>query len=428
MKRMRIFLLSLLVVFLWHLSASSQAPTVSVPLFSNKDDTAPLTEWVKTFGGTNDDRAYSIAQTDDGGFIVVGYTQSFTKAADEKDIYVLKLAANGLIEWQRFYSGLSKDGGITVKPARDGGYLVAAAKDLFFLGGKHIYLLKLRRDGHKEWEKMLAASKEDTPLTITQTHDGGYVLSGYSSTHGAGGMDMLVIKVDSKGKRLWARTLGGRKDEMASTVTGTADGGILVAGYTTSFGSGGKDALIVKLRSDGSKIWSSVFGFGGDEVATSALEEENGNFFVSGFRHTLLKAKDILIAKFSESGVRLWTKVYAGPYDDIINATTKTADGGYLLAGQIFTAPTSFGGNTYVMKVNTMGNVQWEKKIDSYLSSEATSVVNTHDGGFMIAGSIMGEVSKGEADIYVVKVSPMPETAVSEMPGTSHESLAIEMR
>lgn len=362
----------------------------------------PETDWVRTYGGENDDGAYSITQTDDGGYLVVGYTRSYGQG--ESDIYVLKLDAAGEKEWQETHGSMWYDAGITVRQTSDGGYMIAGVKSAFLLGGMHIYTLKLRRDGRKEWDKFFGAGREDSPATMVQARDGGYVIAGSTSSFGAGGKDILVIKIDRKGRKEWSRTFGGEKDEVANSILQTGDNGFVVVGYTDSFGAGGKDALMIKMNANGAKQWSRIFGNYLDEVAMSVYSEEDGSFLLAGFKQTLRPYKDAFVIKVDPLGRKLWQKAYGGPYDDMVYSAVKTEDGGYLLAGQTFLSPYGHG-DVYMIKITQNGAKEWEKTIVDDLANGATAVARTRDGGYVLAGFTMTETTKGEGDVYVIKMA-----------------------
>lgn len=392
--------------------------------FAFSDDgisvSVPETDWVRTYGGENDDGAYSITQTDDGGYLVVGYTRSYGQG--ESDIYVLKLDAAGEKEWQETHGSMWYDAGITVRQTSDGGYMIAGVKSAFLLGGKHIYALKLRRDGRKEWDKFFGVGMEDIPAAMVQTLDGGYVLVGSTDSPWAnGGKDVLAVKLNSKGKTIWVRRFSGRtkndvknilktdKDDVASSVAETPDGGLAIVGYTTSFGAAGKDVLILKLNQNGIKEWSKTFGNFLDDVGMSVYPDADGSLLVAGFRQTLKPYKDAFVVKVDAMGRELWHQSYGGPYDDVVTSVAASGDGGYILAGQTFLSPYDHG-NMYIIKIASDGAQNFEKTITLGLSSGVTAVTKTYDGGYVLAGYAMSTAfARGEGDIYVIKLSAFSE-------------------
>jgi hypothetical protein len=151
--------------------------------------------WQKTFGGSGDDEALSIQQTQDGGYIMVGYTSSF--GVGNWDVYVIKLDANGDNVWEKTYGGSGYDIAYSIQQTSDGGYIIAGKTEDFYSGD--VYIIKLDKDGNKMWEKTFGGSGDDGAYSIQQTKDGGYIVAGYTSSFGAGGSDVYVIKLDENG-------------------------------------------------------------------------------------------------------------------------------------------------------------------------------------------------------------------------------------
>ena len=162
-------------------------------------------EWQKTYGGPRWDRAWSVQQTSDGGYIVAGFTQSF--GAGGQDFWVLKLDASGNVEWQKTYGGPADDRALWVVEADDGGYAVVGTTASFGAGYSDIWLLKLDASGNVEWEKTYGGRLIDGAASVRQTSDGGYVVAGLSRSFGASQIggdleDMWVLKLDPMGNLL----------------------------------------------------------------------------------------------------------------------------------------------------------------------------------------------------------------------------------
>ncbi len=206
-------------------------------------------EWYKTYRGSENDHAYSIQQTTDGGYVVAGETESF--GAGNTDIWILKLASDGTIEWQKTYGGYASDGANSIRQTVDGGYVVAGQSNSFGAGISDIWVLKLASDGTVEWQKAYGGSQKDEAYSIQQTSDGGYVVAGQTSSFGAGSIDIWVLKLASDGTVEWQKTYGGYASDAAGSIQQTVDGGYVVAGFTNTYGVGKPDILILKLSSNG---------------------------------------------------------------------------------------------------------------------------------------------------------------------------------
>ena len=206
-------------------------------------------EWSKTYGGIRDDKPSSILLTSDGGYIVAGYTN--TSGAGSSDIWILKLASDGNIEWQKTYGESQADQAYSIKQTNDGGYIVAGSILSFGAGQPDFWVLKLSSEGDIGWQKTYGGSEVETAYSIQQTIDGGYVVAGETRSFGTGNGDIWILKLTSDGNIEWQKTYGGSQDEKASSIQQTYDGGYIVAGFTDSYGAGEQDIFILKLFSNG---------------------------------------------------------------------------------------------------------------------------------------------------------------------------------
>jgi hypothetical protein len=204
--------------------------------------------WQKTFGGSDDDRARSVQETIDGGYVVAGYTWS---SSEREDVYILKLDARGNKLWEKTFGGSDNDGAWSIQQTNDGGYIVAGYTSSFGAGSYDVYVLKLDTSGKEVWSKTFGGSSDDLAWSIQQTDDGGCIVAGYTKSFGAGSEDVYILKLDANGNKLWEKTFGGSYDERAYCIQQTRDGGYIVAGYTSSFGVGNYDVYIIKMDANG---------------------------------------------------------------------------------------------------------------------------------------------------------------------------------
>jgi hypothetical protein len=207
-------------------------------------------EWDKTYGGKLYDHAYSIRQTFDGGFVVAGQKDS-TRYGEGGGLWVLKLDPFGDIEWQRTYNGEGQDYARSILQTVDGGYIVTGATGSFGAGKGDIWVLKLNEGGDIEWQRTFGGKEHDSARSIIQTDDGGYIVAGITQSFGLGDEDIWILKLDAKGKIEWQKSYGGYGREEASSIVPTYDGGYAVAGFTSSYGTGEADFLILKLFPNG---------------------------------------------------------------------------------------------------------------------------------------------------------------------------------
>jgi hypothetical protein len=148
--------------------------------------------WEKTFGGDNLDVGLSVQQTSDGGFIIVGETWSF--GAGWADVWLIKTDADGNKLWEKTFGGSGWDEGSSVQQTSDGGFIIVGDTESFGAGEADVWLIKTDADGNKLWEKTFGGSSYDYGYSVQQTSDGGFIIVGETWSFGAGDYDVLLIK------------------------------------------------------------------------------------------------------------------------------------------------------------------------------------------------------------------------------------------
>ena len=214
-----------------------------------KTDSLGDTLWSRTYGGSDYEYAYSVQQTTDGGYVVAGYAD--TSGAGYYDLYLIKTNSIGDTLWTRTYGGSEADYGSSVQQATDGGYIVVGWTDSFGAGESDVYLIKTDSIGDTLWTRTYGGSDADYGYSVQQTTDGGYIVAGETHSFGASYADVYLVKTNSLGNTLWTRTYGGSSHDQGHSVHQTTDGGYIVAGWTDSFGAGITDFMLTKLDSLG---------------------------------------------------------------------------------------------------------------------------------------------------------------------------------
>ncbi len=233
-------------------------------------------EWEKIFGGKSDDCFFSVHQTNDGGFILGGYTNSFGSGG--ADIWLLKVNENGGKEWEHIWGGATFDEANEIKQTSDGGYVSIFYYESFGFGDDDDWLYKLNGSGKKEWQKTFGGDRRDILSNIIETDD-GYIMIGSTKSFGSGDSDAWLVKTDKGGNMLWNRTYGGEDDDRGYYVQQTDDGYIIV-GYTKSFGSGDSDGWVIGTDMDGNLKWNETFGGKRDDCFTSLQRTDDGYIIV----------------------------------------------------------------------------------------------------------------------------------------------------
>jgi uncharacterized repeat protein (TIGR02543 family) len=303
-------------------------------------------EWQRTYGGSDYDGAKSIQETSDGGYIVAGYTYSF--GAGEADFWILKLSIIGDIEWQRSYGTTLSEGASSVQQTSDGGYIVAGGTyNISGRTGFDFWVLKLASNGDIEWQRIYETESALLyPPSIRQANDGGYIVGASNSLPGLD-RDFWALKLTSTGDIAWQylyQTYGmGR--EVATDIQLTNDGGYIVAGYALDPDQGSM-FKVLKLTPTGQSEWGYSYGgyvvdpdsgvHGCDNVPRSIQQTNDGGYIVVGYTwNWLARANRIWVLKLAPTGIIEWEKIFGSSEKrSDAWAIEQTSDGGYIIAGE----------------------------------------------------------------------------------------------
>lgn len=228
--------------------------------------------WARVFGGTSLDEAFSVQQTNDGGYILTGFTDSFSIG---RDVYLVKTDSNGLVSWQTTFGGAGSNIGNCVRQTSDGGYIIVGYTSL--VGGGSVWLIKTDGSGNKQWDQTFTGG---SGACVEQTTDGGYIITGIYSS--GGNNDVWLIKTDSSGNKQWDVTFGGANNDVGNSVQQTSDGGYIIAGTTSSFGVGNSDAYLIKADGSGTLIWEKTMGGWFLEDCYDVDQTTDGGYIISG--------------------------------------------------------------------------------------------------------------------------------------------------
>ena len=298
MKRVILVISSAFVLGYW---SRVFAESFGCPRLYPSPNPLSATSFAKTYGGIGYDFSYSVQQTSDGGYIVAGATSSF--GAGSGDIILIKTDANGNISWAKTYGRAGWDEARSVQQTSDGGYIVAGRTNSFGAGSYDIILIKTNANGNISWAKTYGGTDYEEASSVQQTSDGGYIVAGRTYSFGAGGYDIILIKMNANGNISWAKTYGGTDYEEASSVQQTSDGGYIVAGATSSFGAGGYDIILIKTDANGNISWAKTYGGTDWDEARSVQQISDGGYIVAGRTYSFsVGSDDIFLIKTDANG------------------------------------------------------------------------------------------------------------------------------
>ena len=323
------------------------------------------------------------------------------------------------ITFQRTYGGTGWDQGCSVQMTRDGGYIVAGATLTFGAGYTDVYLVKTDVAGNMLWTKTYGGPNYEYSFSVQQAADGGYIIAGYTESFGAGQEDIYLVRTDSNGDTLWTKTFGGAHYDEGLSVLQTFDGSFIVAGWTECFGAGGGDVWLIKANANGDTLWTRTFGGTSDDWGRSVQQTADSGFIITGSTGSYGAGQgDVWLIKTDANGDTMWTRTFGSTSDDGGSSVQQTADGGYIVAG----STESFGAgdrDLYLVKTNAGGDTIWTRTVDGAANCDGYSVQQTSDGGYIVAGATWptGAVF---TDLYLVKTNANGDTQWSRTYGGTY--------
>ena len=363
-------------------------------------------QWNEAYGGTADDEANSIIQTKDGGYLVVGYTES--QGSGKKDGWAVKLGPEGNMEWDMTYGGGKDDELFDVIELNDG-YAMVGSTASIGEGKEDFWLVLIDKDGSQKWERAYGGSKEDVATRVIHSYDGNIYISGYTKSKGGGGRDIYFLKVQpfasekERGKVLWKKNFGGKGTDYPGNIRmNPVDSFIYIIGSSNSSGFGGMDIMLYKMDPVRGNIRTKknfgtrAFEHGNDFLFT----EKNGYIIVGGSMFNSKGYFDAWVDKLEEEFYSEWEYKDGGSKEDEWVSIVDYEDA-YLLAG--YTGSKGEGKmDGWLLKLDKKGKKVWEKTFGDIGDDNLKRMIKTKDGGFIIVGST-DSTGEGKLDFWIVK-------------------------
>lgn len=415
-------------------------------IFLVKAQTAPGIQWQRNIGTNFRDGIYSVQQTNDGGYVTAGYDSSFL-TIEGYIARVVKLNFDGTTQWQKtiridsFYTSAQ-----SIQQTNDNGYIIAGTAGVVQPGGQsflNALIVKLNSNGDTVWSRVMGGNSQETGSSAIQTADGGYILVGSAKSNDgdvignhSDNYDMWVIKFDNMGVVEWKKCYGGSEWDDGRFIRQTNEGGYIICGYTRSVDGdvmgyhGGSsdvyDAWILKLDATGTIEWQKCLGGTGWDDAASIQQTNDGGYVLGASTESINGdvtgnhgSFDMWVVKLSAAGAIQWQKSFGGTSYDGCHSIKQTSDGGFIVAGLAVSADGDvnglhgFSSDCWILKLDSNGNLLWQKCIGGTQGEDALDVCPTSDGGYFIGGitwSSDGDLTVGYVpeDSWVIKLGPLP--------------------
>ncbi|MBL7742921.1 MAG: gliding motility-associated C-terminal domain-containing protein [Chitinophagaceae bacterium] len=414
----------------------------------------PPRQWALHYGGGEVDIPFTIKMTNDGGTIVAGYTDS--KSGDVSpqpnrdywDMWILKLDRCGTIQWERSFGGTGYESARDIAQTSDGGYIVLGETNSTdggvvagYGGTKDIWMLKLDALGSLQWQKRYGGSGLDIGNHIEITSDGGYLIAASSSSndgdilgnHGTGGYtDGVLMKLSASGVVQWSKCYGGSKNEELfdfEIINGTT----FLAGFTNSIDGDippdqkNYDVWLLAIDANGNKVFSKIYGGSQNDVAYCMTKGTDGSLTLAGYTTSTdgdvsgaRGSQDYWVLNVSQRGQLNWQKVLGGTDADYARTIITDRDSSYIIGGISYSSngdiTNALGeGDYWTVKLDPSGNVVWKQNWGGGDNDHMRCMIRNPltDEYYLAGDSESGDGdfsnSMGETDFGIIKLK-LPET------------------
>lgn len=407
-------------------------------------------EFVKTFGGSKIDVFQSVVKSANGGYAILGYTQSndfdvVGKNNESFDFWVMKFSSEDSLQWDKTFGGSDDDRGYDIIATSDGGYAIlgySKSADIDVTenaGAQDFWMLKITADGTISWQKTFGYSGADFGSNAVQTSDNGYLITGVldvSASNGQGnakaaqkhaGGDVWAIKLNNLGDLEWRRYFGGSFTDIPFGVVETTDNSYIIAAssdsndFNISNNKGSYDFWILKISADGSLIWEKNFGGSQVDEPRGITATNDGNVIIVGDTRSLDKdvstnngGADLWMLKISTDGNLIWEKTFGGSSFDVARSIAKTQDNGFLISGNSRSSNADFinqGQNdAWILKVDNSGNKLWQKFVGGSENEFLFDAIELNNQAIIAVGESASsngniEENKGFSDALIIKIT-----------------------
>ncbi|MGB1042085.1 MAG: hypothetical protein ACPGU6_01710 [Tenacibaculum sp.] len=433
-------LFSLIVLTFFNCSSDSSVKLNSQP---------PEIVFTKTYGGSKNEVAQSVVETSDSGYVVLGYTQSVdgdistNQTTVQYDFWILKFNQNDNLEWQKTFGGSKDDKAYKIIETTDNGFAITGyskSNDINLnnnQGFEDVWILKLDSNGNISWKTSTGFSGTDQGYSIIQTKDGGYFVGSILDVTASGGQgnsrtatrhaggDYWGIKLSSTGAIQWRKYFGGTNTDTCYDIAETNDGYLLIGSSDSNDvdiknTKGAYDFWIVKTDKTGTLLWEKSFGGSEIDEARAITPTNDGNFIIIGDTRSTDKdvsanngGADLWAIKINTNGDLIWQKNYGGNSFDAGRSIQKTSDGGFLISGSSRSADNDFVNNgqndALIIKIDENGNQLWQKTIGGSEIDFCYDAIQLSNGNIIAVGESSSNnqditTNKGFSDLLIIKL------------------------
>ncbi len=357
----------------------------------------------RTFAGPGAEGIRAICPASDGGYLLVGYT--FSNGSGDSDILAIRTDAAGEAVWMRTYGGAGTEYAFDCLPADDG-FLITGYTTSFGAGSRDVFLVRIAGNGHELWSKTYGGPDREAGLSLCPTLNGGYLICGYTRSYGAGEEDVYLVRVDTKGTEQWARRFGGERFEIGTAVRPVEAGGYIIAASSGTTGGRNADVQLIRIDGRGNEMWSQTYTNQGDrgygfDWCTDLEVTRAGDFVVTGYSD-FVDIMDIFVKKIAPDGSELWTSSHGNhPFKDYGTDIVELPDGDLAVCG--ITKSFDHDNDLYLVRLTADGQEIRAREFSAPGSQWASAMILTAGGELLIAGHTAADRA-GRSDVLLLRV------------------------
>jgi hypothetical protein len=430
---------------------------------------APAIEWQRSYGAAGPDQLRKILETP-GGYLMAGFSDGSTNSSKTNagfgglDYWVVRTDTNGTRLWDKSFGGTSVEFLRDADQTTDGGFILGGNSNSGESGNKSsmlqgngtfnlgdFWVVRLDAAGEKLWDRSFGGTNDDVLFAVRETSDGGYILGGFSLSQASGNKastnyglhDFWVVRLNSTGDKLWDHTFGGTNSDILYDLQETADGGYVLGGVSasgisgnkTNASFGGEDMWLLKLDSNGNKLWETSFGGTANDGMYALQQLKDGGYLLGGYSlstnsgnkaSTNHGVADFWIVRVDGSGNKVWDRAYGGSNDDQLFTLKQMDDGGFVVGGYSLSrndgnkltdnfGPMGLGdtGDFWLIRLKSNGDRRWEAAYGGTATDRMEAIEIASDGGLLLGGDTESPISgnkttahSGQQDFWVVKLGP----------------------
>ena len=369
---------------------------------------------IKNYGGTQNERGYSVKQTSDGGYVIVGSSTSY--GAGGSDLWILKVDGLGEFSWSKTYGGQGNDIGRDITQTSDGGYIITGYTKSFSSGGDmDLWLIKTDANGESclysdggtcsenssKWIKSFGTSGNDYGNSVQETSEGDFIVAGKSGRI----PPVFVIKTNSSGEKIWENLYGTGPGDRAQYIIERQDLGFLIVGKENA-NNVDDNLCLINIDTDGAEVWHSLYGGGGADGGNHISEVSGGGYIIAGATKSYGNGNwdDLWLVKTSTGGSMEWQKTFGGSYTETGNYTHEKDEGGYMVTGSTESIGQGFY-DIWVVSTDYTGNEIYSQTFGGNMDDKAIRGARGNSGELLIIG-YTNSFGNGGEDVLLIKIDP----------------------